>query len=148
MPHRSASSVHTESLLTGVSRTRLGGLSPPYTAPMAEVLSADDLKRRYIEVMRAELGEFFHHLMQEASRLHLKWNEYEALFNAGREKVENMNRAAPGFFWITQNALWHDIILSLCRITDNGSKVLSVKRLPGMTKVALRDAAERAPKEA
>ena len=89
--------------------------------------------------MRAELGEFFHHLMQEASRLHLKWNEYEALFNAGREKVENMNRAAPGFFWITQNALWHDIILSLCRIADNGSKVLSVKRLPGMTKFALRD---------
>ena len=106
---------------------------------MAEHLSADDLKQRYIEVMRAELGEFFHHLMQEAARLHLRWNQYEALFNAGQDKVENMNRAAPGFFWLTQNALWHDIVLTVCRITDNGTKVLSVKRLPGMTKVALGD---------
>jgi hypothetical protein len=54
---------------------------------MAEHLSATDLKRRDIEVMRGELGEFFHYLMQETSRLHLKWNEYEALFNAGPEKV-------------------------------------------------------------
>jgi hypothetical protein len=106
---------------------------------MAEHQSADDLKQRYIDAMRSELGEFFHHLMQEAARLHLKWNEYEALFNAGPEKIANMNRAAPGFFWLAQNAFWHDIILSICRISDNGSMALSVKRLPRMTKVALRD---------
>jgi hypothetical protein len=106
---------------------------------MTEHQPADDLKQRYIDAMRAELGEFFHHLMQEAARLHLKWNEYEALFNAGPEKIANMNRAAPGFFWLAQNAFWHDIILSICRISDNGSMALSVKRLPRMTKVALRD---------
>ena len=103
----------------------------PYTFPMAEHLSANDLKRRYIEVMRGELGEFFHYLMQEASRLHLKWNEYEALFNAGPEKVTNMNLAAPGFFWLAQNALWHDIILNVCRITDNGTKVLKRETAAG-----------------
>lgn len=106
---------------------------------MSEHLSADDLKQRYIETMRAELGEFFHHLMQETARLHLKWNEYEALFNDGPEKVANLNKAAPGFFWLAQNALWHDIILGVCRISDNGSRVLSVKRLPKMATVALRD---------
>lgn len=74
------------------------------------------------------MGEFFHHLFQETARLHLKWNEYEALFNAGSEKVANMNLAAPGFCWLAQSALWHDIILHVCRITDNGTKVLSVKR--------------------
>jgi AbiU2 len=106
---------------------------------MAEHLSAIDLKRSYIEVMRGELGEILPLFMQETSRLHLKWNEYEALFNAGPEKVTDMNLAAPGFFWLAQNALWHDIILNVCRITHNGTKVLSVKRLPGMTKIALRD---------
>jgi hypothetical protein len=107
---------------------------------MAEHLSAEDLKQRYIETMRAEMGEFFHHLFQETARLHLKWNEYEALFNAGPVKIANMNLAAPGFFWLAQNALWHDIILHVCRITDNGTKVLSVKRLPRMTQnVPLRD---------
>jgi hypothetical protein len=107
---------------------------------MAEHLSAEDLKQRYIETMRAEMGEFFHHLFQETAGLHLKWNEYEALFNAGPVKIANMNRAAPGFFWLAQNALWHDIILHVCRITDKGTKVLSVKRLPKMTQnVPLRD---------
>ena len=53
-----------------------------------------------------------------------------------------MERAAPGFFWLVKNALWHQIILSVCRITDNGSKVLSVKRFPRMTKVALRNELE------
>jgi AbiU2 len=100
---------------------------------MAEHLSVEDLKQRYIETMRDEMGEFFHHLFQETARLHLKWNEYEALFNAGPVKIANMNLAAPGFFWLAQNALWHDIILHVCRITDNGTKVLSVKRLPRMT---------------
>ena len=95
---------------------------------MSEHLSPEDLKQRYIETMRAEMGEFFHHLFQETARLHLKWNEYDALFNAGPVKIANMNLAAPGFFWLTQNALWHDIILHVCRITDNGAKVLSVQR--------------------
>jgi hypothetical protein len=106
---------------------------------MSEHRSAEDLKQRYIQTMREELGEFFHHLWQESARLHLKWNEYEALFHAGADKIANMERAAPGFFWLVKNALWHEIILSVCRITDNGSKVLSIKRLPRMTKVALRD---------
>lgn len=99
---------------------------------MSEHLSAEDLKRRYIETMRANTGEFFHHLFQETARLHLKWNEYDALFNAGPVKIANMNLAAPGFFWLAQNALWHDIILHVCRITGNGTKLLSVRRLPKM----------------
>lgn len=39
-----------------------------------------ELKQRYRDVMGNELGEVFHHLMQEAAFLHLKWNEYLTLF--------------------------------------------------------------------
>ena len=38
--------------------------------------SAEEAKERYVRVMGKEVGETFHHLMQEAAFLHLKWNEY------------------------------------------------------------------------
>jgi hypothetical protein len=66
-------------------------------------------------------------LMQEAARLHLKWNEYRALLKPSA--VRALNATAPGFFWLTQNAWWHDIVLHICRMTDRGSDKLAFDKM-------------------
>ena len=48
-------------------------------------------------------------MMQDAARLHLKWNEFLALFAVSPAQIETMNRAAPGFFYLVSEAWvgWH-----------------------------------------
>lgn len=106
---------------------------------MAEEHSQEQLKKRYISVMGEDLGEVFHHLMQEAAGLHLKWNEYVGVLDAGAGQVQRLNRAAPGFFWMVQVTWWNDILLHVCRMTDERTDVLSVWRLAKLVKVGLRD---------
>jgi hypothetical protein len=97
------------------------------------------LKQRYRDVMGNELGEVFHNLMQEAAFLHLKWNEYLALFGTGPERVDLLNKAAPGFFHLVQDSWWDDLLLHVSRMTDDRNDVLTVKRLPRLVQVAIRD---------
>ena len=50
-------------------------------------------------------------------------------------RIDDLNKAAPGFFFLTQNAWWHDIILHIFRMTDENRKVLSIPKLkvpPGL----------------
>ena len=61
-------------------------------------------KERYSEKMGFDLGQVFHHLMQEVAFLHLKWNEYRNLFDVSPEQMALLNRAAPGFFWLIEDA--------------------------------------------
>jgi hypothetical protein len=97
------------------------------------------LKQRYRDVMGNELGDVFHHLMQEAAFLHLKWNEYIILFGTGPERVDLLNRAAPGFFHLVQDSWWDDLLLHISRMTDDRTDVLTVKRLPKLVQAAIRD---------
>ena len=57
--------------------------------------------------------------MQEAAFLHLKWNEYVVLFGTGPERVDLLNRAAPGFFHLVQDSWWDDLLLHISRMTDD-----------------------------
>jgi len=103
---------------------------PDYTEP--------ELRQRYCEAMGSDLGDVFHQLMQEAAWLHLKWNEYVALF-ANAHKVHQLNRAAPGFFRMVEETWSDDLILHICRMTDQGNDVLTVRLIPKLVTVALRD---------
>ena len=103
---------------------------PNYTEP--------ELRQRYCEAMGSDLGEVFHQLMQEAAWLHLKWNEYIALF-ANATRVNQLNRAAPGFFRMVEETWSDDLILHICRMTDKGNDVLTVRLIPKLVTVALRD---------
>ena len=47
--------------------------------------------------MGPQAGEAFAELMQDAVRLHLKWNEFLALFAVGPAEIDTLNKAAPGF---------------------------------------------------
>lgn len=106
---------------------------------MAKEHSQAQVKERYISAMGEDLGEVFHHLVQEAARLHLKWNEYVGLFDAGAGQVQKLNRAAPGFFWMVQVGSWNEILLHICRMTDDRTDVLSLWRLAKLVQVGLRD---------
>jgi hypothetical protein len=88
--------------------------------------------------MGNNLGEVFHQLMQEAARLHLKWNEFVALF-ADEHVVNQLNRAAPGFFGMIEETWSDDLILHICRMTDQRNDVLTVWLIPKRVKVALKD---------
>ena len=86
--------------------------------------------------------------MQEAARLHLKWNEYIGVFDAGAGQVQKLNRAVPGFFWMVQVNWWNDILLHICRMTDERTDVLSVWQLAKLVKVGLRDEVKAPPQRA
>jgi AbiU2 len=96
-----------------------------------------EMKQRYCDAMGAELGEVFHHLMQETAFLHLKWNEYERLFGASAEQIDLLNRAAPGFFWLVQDSWWDGLLLHISRLTDGRNDVLTVQRRPKLVKTAI-----------
>jgi len=93
--------------------------------------------------MGDELGLIFHFLMQEAAWLHLKWNEFDALFGGTPQELQNLNRAAQGFFGMVQDVWSDDIILHICRMTDNGTDRLSVTLLPKLANVGIRDELKR-----
>ena len=73
----------------------------------------------------------FKALTSQAIQLHIRWNQYEELFDANDENIVLMNEVAPPFFRILQEALGHDIILGLARLTDRRSKdTVTIYRLP------------------
>jgi hypothetical protein len=86
--------------------------------------------------MGPELGEVFHELGRELSWLHIKWQQYVALFGTSEEQVLIMNETAASFFYIVQNALWEDTLLHLARLTDRpatmGKENLTLFRLESL----------------
>src|ERR1700675_4635682 len=91
--------------------------------------SPDDIKANYITLMGQRLGADFSELMQDAARLHLKWNEFLPIYAGPKRRVDDMNKADPGFFFLNQHAWWNDIILHIFRMTDPNRKVLSILKL-------------------
>ena len=100
--------------------------------------SADEVKARYIRLM-GPAGEMFAELMQDAARLHQKWNEFMALFAASEGQIAVLNKAAPGFFYLVQDAWWDNIILHIFRVTDGNKQALSLPNLKKVLNVVIRD---------
>jgi hypothetical protein len=95
--------------------------------------TAEQVKEDLIEHMGQEVGEVFFLLKQELFRIYVQWNEYMEAFGTKEERVNMLNQAAGGFFKCVQDALWSNIILGLCRVTDpaqtGNKKNLSINRL-------------------
>lgn len=79
-------------------------------------------------------GRQFDALWQEAVWLRSKWSEYVELFGTTPARIVLMNRAAPRFFRIVQDALWEETLLAIARLTDPprsaGKENLTVRALP------------------
>lgn len=99
---------------------------------MAENISSDESRRQLVHAMGEDLGGFFHELDREFFWVCFKWQEYENLFGSP-EKVDLLNRSAPGFFGSLQQILRGDVLLHVSRLTDapraGNRENLSLKRL-------------------
>ena len=71
---------------------------------MTSTKTPAQIKTNYVRLMGPQAGEAFAELMQDAARLHLKWNEFLALFAASLAQIDTLNKAAPGFFYLVSEA--------------------------------------------
>ena len=115
--------------------------------------TAGQARDHYIQKMGSELGSHFAALWQEVVSLHMKWEEYVALFGTNPERVETLNRTAPRYFRMLQDVLFEETLLHIARLTDvsriAGRENLTIQRLPNMvqdeeTKKAVKEAVEAA----
>jgi hypothetical protein len=103
--------------------------------------SAEEAKAYNIEKMGEALGSQFSALWQDLTYLHMAWKEYVTLFGTKRERLDILNKAAPGFFRLVQDELFAIVTLSIARLTDptasmgqKGKENLTVKNFPGLIK--------------
>ena len=98
--------------------------------------TADEARAQIVQQMGLELGEFYAALWQEIAWLHSKWAEYVVLFGTKESRVSLLNRAAPRFARLVQDALWEDVVLHIARLTDPpksvGKENLSVQGLAAL----------------
>src|SRR5688572_30453113 len=87
-----------------------------------------EIKSNYVRLMGPQAGEAFAELMQDAARLHLKWNEFLALFAVGPAQIDTLNQAAPGFFYLVSEAWWSGLILHIFRIRGGAGAILWIVR--------------------
>ena len=66
----------------------------------------EEIRAAKCDAMGTELGELHFALWREVVWLHLKWNEYRALFGTSPEEIELLNQVAPAFFYQVERALW------------------------------------------
>ncbi len=109
---------------------------------MPEQPHADEVEQEYVAALGPHLGELFYHLRNDTIWLNLKWQEFTILFGSSPSRVDLLNRAAPAFFRIVQDALWEDALLHIARLTDPprsaGKDNLTLTRLPELVTPEIR----------
>jgi protein-tyrosine-phosphatase len=115
---------------------------------MSKELTAEEVKQEYIAAMGPELGNVFYELRNECLVLHWKWEEYVALFGTSSQRVKLLNEAAGAFFWVVQDSLWRDVLLSIARLTDptnsgKGKDNLTLQKLRGLVAPAVQPKVEK-----
>lgn len=113
------------------------------------VLSPKQVERRYKTSMGDELGSVFYRLHCDRASLHLKWKEYARLFGTDESRVELLNGVAPAFFRMVQDALWENVLLHLCRLTEaqgppGKTARLTLRCFPSMVAETIRPDVNRA----
>jgi len=99
-------------------------------------MTAEEVEQHYLESMGLDLGRFYHRLWSECVYLHWKWSDYASLFGSKPERIDLLNSAAPAFFKLTQDMMWENILLHICRLMDPprtaGKDNLTLQSLPRM----------------
>jgi hypothetical protein len=68
--------------------------------------------------MPPDLSVIFRSLWEDVVRVHSEWDVFRRLYADGADTVDLLNKTAPGFFSIVQDALISSILLSIARLTD------------------------------
>jgi hypothetical protein len=110
------------------------------------VLTPNEANQEWVAAMGEPLGVLYSALWQEVAWVHRRWLEYVVLFGTKPSRVELLNKAAPSFFSLAQAAIWEQILLHLCRLTDpsksNGRSNLTIRRIPPLVDPSLTERAQ------
>ena len=68
--------------------------------------------------MGERLGTLFHELWNELVWLNVKWCDYRTLFETSKDRFNEMNTVAPRCMYFVQAAMWRDVLIHICRMTD------------------------------
>lgn len=68
-----------------------------------------------------EIAPVFDKLKSEIVWLHGRWIILEQLFGKSPERVDLLNEVASSYFYITQDVLVNDILITISRLTDKSS---------------------------
>jgi hypothetical protein len=68
--------------------------------------------------MPESLAEIYRFLDNQLVWLYAKWNIFLQLFGGEKARVDLLNESAPGFFYVCQWSMWHEITIGLCRLSD------------------------------
>ncbi len=120
---------------------------------MAENLTADKVRSKYIAAMPEHLGDLYYELYNQAAWIHFKWMDFCRLYARDQETVDLVNEEAPAFFHNLQRMMWEDVLLHLCRITDPpksaGKDTLTIRRIASLSPdPAVREQIEALTKDA
>jgi len=128
----------TDEPMFGLAAVASSPLQAREREPMSQQLTPQDAEQRYVQAMGPELGAVFHRLSKESGWLHQKWNEYQALFRTTAERIEMLNKALDGGLNLVRQSLCDDILLHICRVTDDPRDTLSVQQLLGTVNPVIR----------
>ena len=96
----------------------------------------EEVQRYCVELMEEPLGNVYFRLYNECAVLHFRWAQYVELFGRNEARIALVNRVAPMFFRLLQDALWDDALMHIARLTDeriSGQReTLSIQQLPGL----------------
>lgn len=83
-----------------------------------------------------EVSDLFDVLSNDLSWLNIRWTTYRMLYGKTPERIQLLNEAAAGFFFVVQESLYDDVVLNICRLSDpptsgrNGAQMnLTLRRL-------------------
>ncbi len=65
-----------------------------------------------------DVGEIYEKIHAETVWLHHRWACYSELFRHTPRRIELLNASAPTFFFIVQELIERDVVLSFSRLTD------------------------------
>jgi hypothetical protein len=110
---------------------------------MARTMTAEEVRDDHVSRMGESLGKYYHALWQEVAGLHAEWSEYVELYGTKESRIDLLNKSAPLFFRLAQDAMWEAVLLNICRLTDHpgneAKERLTIQRLPSLVDVRLKD---------
>lgn len=105
---------------------------------MGQLFDVEEKSDEYVAAMGEELGVRFHALLSEYSDLVWRWQQFNELFGESEKRIDLLNRKAPLFFWLVQDALVDQTLLGITRLTETPGagrrKNLTVQCLPEFIK--------------
>lgn len=92
-----------------------------------------EVQKQHLDALGPELGPVYHALYNDCAWLHVKWRHYVEIYGTKSKRIDLLNRAAGVFFRITQDALWDDTLVNLCRLTDPASTWVARQPRPNLS---------------